>query len=93
MSTGHVESNARTYVLVWLALVALLALTLASAYLPLGWINPVLNYAISFTQAALVMLFSMHLRRAHPALKVVATVGFFGILILIALSLADVLTR
>ena len=86
-------SNPRTYVLVWLGLLGLLMLTLASAYLPLGGANALLNYAISFTQATLVMLFSMHLRTAHPLMKVIAAIGFVGIAILITLSLFDVLTR
>ncbi|HYA67086.1 MAG TPA: cytochrome C oxidase subunit IV family protein, partial [Burkholderiaceae bacterium] len=77
----------------WCALLALLALTLGSAYVPLGWLNTVINLTISITQAAIVLLFSMHLRFAHPTLRVVAGSGFFGIAILIALSLSDVLTR
>jgi len=81
------------YVLVWLALLALLALTVASAYLPLGWANTPVNLAISVTQASLVMLFSMHLRRAHPLVKIIAVIGFFGIAIMIVLTLFDVLTR
>jgi len=40
-----------------------------------------------------VMLFSMHLRSAHPLMKIIALIGFFGIAILIILSLFDVLTR
>jgi cytochrome c oxidase subunit 4 len=79
--------------LVWLALLALLAVTVASAYVSLGWANTPLNLAISVTQAALVMLFSMHLRSAHPLMKIIAVIGFFGIAILITLSLFDVLTR
>ena len=86
-------ANPRTYVTVWLVLLALLAVTVASAYLPLGWANTALNLAIAVTQAALVMLFSMHPRSAHPLLKVIATIGFFGIGILIVLSLLDVMTR
>ncbi|MDD5328616.1 MAG: cytochrome C oxidase subunit IV family protein [Sulfuricella sp.] len=83
----------RNDVLVWLALLALLLLTLGSAYVPLGRFNTTLHLAIAATQAALVLLFSMHLRTAHPLLRAVAAVGFFGIAILIALSLADVMTR
>ena len=45
------------------------------------------------TQAALVMLFSMHLSTAHPLMRVIAIVGFFGIAIMITMSLFDVLTR
>jgi len=83
----------RTYVIVWLTLLALLLLTVGSAYVQLGWINTVLNLTITVTQAALVMLFSMHLRSAHPLLRVIAAIGFFGIMLLIVLTLFDVMTR
>ncbi len=91
--TTHTYTRPAVYVLVWLALLALLAVTVGTAYLSLGWANTPLNLAISVTQAALVMLFSMHLRAAHPLIKVIAVIGFFGIAILIVLSLFDVLTR
>ncbi len=81
------------YIMVWLALMALLAVTVGTAFLPLGWANTPVNLAISVTQAALVMLFSMHLRAAHPLLRVIAIIGFFGITILITETLFDVLTR
>ncbi|HYB32270.1 MAG TPA: cytochrome C oxidase subunit IV family protein [Steroidobacteraceae bacterium] len=86
-------THPKVYVLVWLVLLALLALTIGSAFLSLGWANTPLNLAISVTQAALVMLFSMHLRSAHPLLRIIAVIGFFGIAILISLSLFDVLAR
>lgn len=91
--TNRAYTRPVVYVLVWLALLALLAVTVGTAFLPLGWANTPLNLAISVTQAALVMLFSMHLRAAHPLIKIIAVIGFFGIAILIILSLFDVLTR
>ena len=89
----HAEATPRTYVLVWFALLVLLALTLGSAYVSLGWLNTALHLAIAATQAALVLLFSMHLRFAHPMLRLAAVVGFFCIGILIAMTLADMMTR
>jgi cytochrome c oxidase subunit IV len=86
-------ASTRTYLISWCVLLALLLLTLGSAFVPLGWLNTAINLTISVTQAAIVLLFSMHLRSAHPTLRIVATIGFFGISILIALSLSDVLTR
>ena len=88
-----IEATPRTYVTVWITLLVLLALTVSSAYVPLGWGNTALNLMITVTQAALVMLFSMHLRAAHPLLRVIAAIGFVGIVILIVLSLFDVMTR
>jgi len=90
---SRTATGPKVYVLVWLALLALLALTIGSAFLSLGWANTPLNLAISVTQAALVMLFSMHLRSAHPLMRIIAVIGFFGIAIMIILSLFDVLSR
>jgi len=90
---SRTATGPKVYVLVWLALLALLALTIGSAFLSLGWANTPLNLAISVTQTALVMLFSMHLRSAHPLMRIIAVIGFFGIAILITLSLFDVLAR
>jgi cytochrome c oxidase subunit IV len=92
MSTQH-ATRPSIYIMVWLALLVLLAVTVSSAFLPLGWANTPVNLAISVTQAALVMLFSMHLRAAHPLIKIIAVIGFFGIAIMITMSLFDVLTR
>ncbi len=91
--TNHAETRPMVYILVWLALMVLLALTVGSAFMPLGRAHTPVNLAISVTQAALVMLFSMHLSAAHPLLRVIALIGFFGIAIMITLSLFDVLTR
>jgi len=91
--TNHTETRPVVYFLVWLALMVLLALTVGSAFMPLGRAHMPVNLAISVTQAALVMLFSMHLSSAHPLMRVIAIIGFFGIAIMITLSLFDVLTR
>jgi len=91
--TNSTATRPMVYVLVWLASLGLLGLTVLVSFLPLGWAKTPLNLLISVTQAALVMLFSMHLRSAHPLMKIIALIGFFGIAILITLSLFDVLTR
>ena len=91
--TNATRTRPVVYIVVWLALLALLAVTVGCSFLPLGWAKTPVNLAISVTQATLVMLFSMHLRSAHPLMRIIAVIGFFGIAILIVLSLFDVLTR
>ena len=91
--TNTTHTRPGVYVAVWLALLVLLAVTVLCSFLPLGWAKTPVNLAISVTQASLVMLFSMHLRRAHPLVKIIAVIGFFGIAIMIVLTLFDVLTR
>jgi cytochrome c oxidase subunit 4 len=89
----HPVPPARTYVLIWVALISLLLFTLGSAFLPLGGLNSALNLAIAAAKAFLVMFFFMHLRSAHYALRIAAAVGFFWLAILIGLSLTDLLAR
>ena len=90
---AHPVARARTYVLVWLALIGLLAVTLASAYVPLGWANSAINLAIAVAKALLVAFFFMHLRSAHYMLRIAAMAGFFWLAILIGLSLTDFAIR
>ena len=89
----HPVAAAKTYVLVWVGLLTLLALTLGSAYLPLGWLNGAVNLAIAVAKALLVMIFFMHLRSSHYVLRLAAAAGFFWLAILIGLSLTDFLAR
>ena len=89
----HPVAAAKTYVLVWAGLLTLLALTLGSAYVPLGWLNSVINLAIAVAKALLVMIFFMHLRSSHYVLRLAAAAGFFWLAILIGLTLTDFLAR
>jgi cytochrome c oxidase subunit IV len=90
---AHPVARARTYVLVWVALICLLAVTLASAYVPLGRENSAINLAIAVAKALLVAFFFMHLRSAHYMLRIAAMAGFFWLAILIGLSLTDFAVR
>jgi cytochrome c oxidase subunit IV len=83
----------RTYLLVWAALLALLALSLGSAFLPLGGFNLAVNLILSVTQMLLLMAFFMHLRVASPLLRIFAAIGFVWLMFLFILSLADYLSR
>jgi len=90
---SHPVPPARTYVLVWVALIVLLLLTLGSAYIPLGRFNTAINLAIAAAKALFVAFFFMHLRSAHYMLRIAATAGFFWLAILIGLSLTDFAIR
>ncbi len=78
---------------VLLALLILLALTAGSAFIPLGIANTLANLGIAIAKALLVMIFYMRLKTDSPLLRMVAAAGFAWLAVLIALSLADVLTR
>ncbi len=79
--------------LVWISLMLLLTLTLVSAYIPLGGLNLILNLTISVAKALLVMIFFMHLVESSALVRLAAAGGFLWLGFLLALTLADSLTR
>ena len=83
----------RHYVLTWIALLVLLALTTASAFVPLGALNLAANLGIAVVKAALVVLLFMHVRSAPPMARVAAVAGLFWLALLVCLSSVDFLTR
>ena len=90
---AHPVLPARTYVTVWMALIALLLATLGSAFVPLGALNSAINLAIATAKALLVAWFFMHLRSGHAMLRITAAAGLFWLAILIGLSLTDFAVR
>jgi cytochrome c oxidase subunit 4 len=79
--------------LVFAALMALLAVTVAAAFVHLGpWALPV-TLAIAAVKATLVMLWFMHLRYERGLVRVFAGAGLLWLAILLLLTLADYLTR
>jgi cytochrome c oxidase subunit 4 len=98
VSGGHRQApralaSLRSYLMVWIALLALLALTLGSSYVPLHGFNSALNLAIACLKTLLVAFFFMRLRSDDALVRLIAAAAILWPLILIALSLVDVLTR
>ncbi|HTN62248.1 MAG TPA: cytochrome C oxidase subunit IV family protein [Devosia sp.] len=79
--------------LVYLTLLALLALTVGSTLLDLGPTNTVLNLAIAAAKAVLIGLFFMHLRQSGMLISLVVGALGFWLAILFGLTLADFITR
>ena len=91
--SGPASGTVTGYLLVWTALMGLLALTVASSFFRLhGW-NSTLNLAIAASKAALVAWVFMRLRHATPLVRLFAAAGVMWVAILIGLSLADLLFR
>lgn len=86
-------SDRRTFVLVDLTLLALLAATYGISYLHLGVGNVVLNLGIALAKAGLVAWFFMHLRTATPLVRLFAGAALLWLVILFSLGLNDWLTR
>jgi cytochrome c oxidase subunit 4 len=75
-------------------LLLLTATTVGAAFVNLGPFNPIIALLIATIKATLVILFFMHVKGASEKLTAAVVVsGFFFLAILIALSLADYLTR
>ncbi|WOH83297.1 cytochrome C oxidase subunit IV family protein [Bradyrhizobium sp. BEA-2-5] len=77
----------------WLALLALLALTVTLAYLPLGSFNFAAAIAIAAIKATIVAVFFMELWDRGARLLVFAGAGLFWLGILLWLGLMDFMTR
>jgi cytochrome c oxidase subunit 4 len=79
--------------LVWAALLGLLATTLGLAYLPLGAFKPFVAYGIATLKAALILWFFMDLRRESGLLRLAAAAGFAWLSVLLILVAGDYLAR
>ena len=83
----------RTYLVIFLALMALTAITVAIAFLELGPFNDIAAMGIAITKACLVILYFMHVRHSSRLTKVVVVAGFLWLLFLIGFTMSDYLTR
>ena len=85
--------SAKTYTIVFLALLALTGVTTAVAYLDLGHFSVVVALTIAVVKMLLVALFFMHLRHSNKLTRIVVAGGLLWLGILIVLSMSDLLTR
>lgn len=74
---------------VWLGLLALMALTTAMAFVPIGAGNLPIALGIAIAKALLVLWFFMELKGSGGLTRVVAAAGFFWLLIFVTLTWAD----
>ena len=79
--------------LVWVGLLALLALNVGVAFLPLGPAKTPLNLALAVIQASLMFAVFMRLNRASTLVKLTAGAGFVWLSFLFLIGSADFLTR
>lgn len=79
--------------LVWLALLTLLALTMALSRLQLGPWSLVASLLIATAKASLVMWFYMELYKSSAQTRLTAVASLLWLALLFGFTLADVLTR
>jgi cytochrome c oxidase subunit IV len=90
--SGHIVP-VKIYVAVFGALIAFTLLTTGVAFIDMGRMNTVVALAIAVTKMLLVILFFMHVKYSPGLTRLVILAGFFWLAILVAISLADELTR
>ncbi len=84
----------KTYIWVWVALMALMAATAGLSRVNLGEWSTVVALAIAVVKALLVILFFMHVRYESQKMTwVVIVAGFFWLCLLLGLTLTDYLSR
>jgi cytochrome c oxidase subunit 4 len=90
----HETHSKAFYIGIGATLIGLTVVTALVAFVNLGPFNPVVALLIATIKATLVILFFMHVKGASEKLTAgIVVSGFFFLLILLALSLADYLTR
>jgi cytochrome c oxidase subunit 4 len=77
----------------WVALLALMLTSLASAYVPLGPWNLVVGVSIAAIKSLIVLFVFMGHSRAPAVIRLCAVVGFATLALLFALSGVDYATR
>jgi caa(3)-type oxidase subunit IV len=106
MSADHNEKDPlKSYLAVFAALMALLALTLFAYTIPfenwnipgtdikMSFMNTVVALTIAFTKALMVVLVFMHLRHSTKLTWIIASAGFIWLGIMMAFTFADFLSR
>ena len=82
-----------TYYLIFLALMVGTALTVGVSFMDLGPMNNVIMLTIAVVKATLVVLFFMHVKYSNHLTWAVVAGSVFWLLILLALTMNDYLTR
>lgn len=89
----NIPAEIRTYLLVFAALLVLVVATVGIALVDLGSFGPIVALIIAGIKAGLIMVFFMHLRQTTKVAWVFAGLGGMWFLIMLALTMADYLTR
>jgi len=83
----------RSYLLVFLALMGLTALTVGVAFINLGSMNTFIALVIAATKMLLVMLIFMHVKYSSRLTKLAILAAFFWLALLLTFTMSDYFTR
>jgi cytochrome c oxidase subunit 4 len=90
--SGHVAPKS-LYYMIFAALMIGTIITVAVAFVDLGYFNNVVMLTIACAKALLVVLFFMHVRWSTRLTWVVVGSGFFWLMIMFVLTMSDYLSR
>lgn len=90
---ASLRAIATTPLVVWIALLAALAVTVAYALLPHAPLKPVVALSISALKATIIALFFMRLNKETSLVRLTALAGVFWLSFLFLFAFADYLTR
>jgi cytochrome c oxidase subunit 4 len=83
----------RSYVLVFLTLMGLTALTVGVAFINLGSMNTLIALVIAAAKMLLVMLIFMHVKYSARLTKLAILAAFFWLALLLTFTMSDYFTR
>jgi cytochrome c oxidase subunit IV len=83
----------KTYVAVWLSLLALTAITITAANMHLGRVSTLTSLLIASTKAGLVLWFFMHLKYERKLFKFMFLIPIATLTVIIALTFFDIWYR
>jgi cytochrome c oxidase subunit 4 len=83
----------RVYLTIFTILMILTGVTVGVSFIDLGAMNSVIAVVIAVVKMLLVVLYFMHVRYSTRLTWAVVAGGFFWLLLLLGLTLADYLTR
>ena len=89
----HIVVSAKTFVLIWLALLVLTGVTIKAAQMRMGELSVLANLLIASTKASLVLWFFMHLKYEKMFFKLLFFVPIATITIIIGLTFFDIWYR
>jgi cytochrome c oxidase subunit 4 len=87
------EQARKRLAIVWLALMALLALTVAGSFTVTGAASAVVSFGVAVAKVALIFWFFMQLRTEKGLIRVFAVGAIAWLLILLTFAAIDYVTR
>ena len=91
MATGH--GSAAKYVIVWVVLLVLTALTVWMQHFEFGDFDLIAAMVVATVKSALVLMFFMHLGQHGAVAKLTMSVSVLFVLLMIGLTVSDIGTR